>query len=126
MIERSEENSLFKWALVCVLAVFTGAGGGLGAVAFRKAIDLFQWLFFGNLLNFTSYLTWHGFNCGIILLPIIGGLMIGPIIFKFCNEAKGHGVPEIIEPVYFNEGRSRKRVAVQWYSQSGHFEKHIL
>ena len=31
----------------------------------------------------------------LILVPVTGGLLVGPIIAKFAVEAKGHGVPEV-------------------------------
>jgi CIC family chloride channel protein len=106
----SEEYSFQPWFTICILAIITGLAGGLGAVLFRKMIEVFEWIFFNKILSFTSILTLHGYNIGIILLPVLCGLLIGPIIVYFSPETKGHGVPEVMEAVHLKEGRIRKRV----------------
>lgn len=69
-----------------------------------------QRLFFDILLPKISLYV-DGFNLGIILLPILGGLIVGPIIMHFSPETKGHGVPEVMEAVALKGGNIRKRVA---------------
>lgn len=100
------------WVEICMLAAFVGVGGGLGAIVFRKMIDVFHWLFFYWLFPRTSMLNIHGLHFGLILMPILGGLIIGPLIFKLSRETKGHGVPEIMESVHLRDGIVRKRVAI--------------
>ncbi len=46
-----------------------------------------------------------------ILAPEIGGLIVGPIIYFFAKEAKGHGVPEVMLAVLMKDGKIRPRVA---------------
>ncbi|WP_414041885.1 hypothetical protein ACJU26_07525 [Acidithiobacillus sp. M4-SHS-6] len=65
-----------------LLAFFVGIVAGLGAVAFRRLIgwmhNLFffgQWSFSFNALQHSAASAW---GAGIILAPIIGGLMNGP------------------------------------------------
>lgn len=48
----------------------------------------------------------------VILIPAIGGLIVGPLIYLFAREAKGHGVPEVILAVATLGGRIRPRVAI--------------
>jgi CIC family chloride channel protein len=45
-------------------------------------------------------------------VPVIGGLLVGPIIAKFAPEAKGHGVPEVMQALILRGGRIRPRVAL--------------
>jgi CIC family chloride channel protein len=47
----------------------------------------------------------------VLLVPIAGGLIVGPLVRFFAPEAEGHGVPEVIEAVIMRGGRIRKRVA---------------
>jgi CIC family chloride channel protein len=47
----------------------------------------------------------------VILIPAIGGLIIGPIIYFFSQETKGHGVPEVMLAVSALGGKIRPRVA---------------
>ena len=56
-----------------------------------------------NILNTTWF--W------IIIVPIIGGLIVGPIIYFFAPEAKGHGVPEVMQAILLKGGAIRGRVA---------------
>src|SRR5579875_1202868 len=48
----------------------------------------------------------------IVLTPILGGLIFGPIIHFFAREARGHGVPEVMIAVAENGGRIRPQVSV--------------
>ncbi len=90
------------------LSVLIGVVSGLGAVAFRWLINSFNTLFFdggGNILSFMG-------DYYVILIPAAGGLLVGPIIYFLAREAKGHGVPEVMEAVALKGGRIRPRVAI--------------
>lgn len=91
-----------------VLALLIGLGSGLGAVGFRKLIDLFHAGFFGAghlLVGSLGMLA-------VIIVPAFGGLFVGPIVYFFAREAKGHGVPEVIAAIALNGGRIRPRVVI--------------
>ena len=51
-------------------------------------------------------------NAYVVIIPAIGGLIVGPLIYFFAREAKGHGVPEVMEAVALKGGRIRPVVAV--------------
>ena len=79
-----------------LVAIVIGLLGGLGAVGFRECIRVSQ------------VVAWHTDNVTLsylrglpiwwkILSPAIGGLIVGLIIVRFAAEAKGHGVPEVME-----------------------------
>jgi CIC family chloride channel protein len=91
-----------------IMAIVVGAVSGLGAVAFRWLIDNFTNLFFirgGEILSFMG-------DYYVVLVPIAGALIFGPLIYFFAREAKGHGVPEVMEAVALNGGRIRPRVSL--------------
>jgi len=90
------------------LAILTGVGGGLGAVAFRWLIQTFHNLFFDGGATAFSFMGPYY----VIILPVLGGLIVGPLITMFAPEAKGHGVPEIMEAVALRGGFIRPRVAI--------------
>jgi CIC family chloride channel protein len=46
------------------------------------------------------------------VVPVIGGLIYGPLIYRFAREARGHGVPEVMYAVAEQGGRIRPQVAV--------------
>lgn len=91
-----------------LLAVLVGAIAGLGAVLFRWLLRALQTAFFdrgGDILGFM------GDYC-IIILPVVGGLIVGLIVYFGAREAKGHGVPEVMEAIAVRGGRIRPRVAL--------------
>jgi CIC family chloride channel protein len=91
------------------LAIIIGVLAGFGAVGFRYLIWAFQYLFYGqceNVLDAVRALEWY-YRLGI---PTAGGLTVGAIVWFFAREAKGHGVPEVMEAVASNDGVIRKRV----------------
>ena len=48
----------------------------------------------------------------IVLAPAVGGLVVGPLVYFFAREAKGHGVPEVMEAVAVRAGVIRPRLVV--------------
>ncbi|HUY45838.1 MAG TPA: chloride channel protein [Streptosporangiaceae bacterium] len=100
-----------------VIAVVVGVGSGLGAVAFRYLIYFFTWLATGHV-QFgqagyvgSSHLPWLGLGF-FVVIPVIGGLIYGPLIYRYAREARGHGVPEVMIAVAENGGRIRPQVSV--------------
>ena len=91
-----------------VFSILIGTGAGFGAIFFRWLILQINKLFFvdgGNLLGFMGHYY-------VILIPALGGLLVGPVVHFFAREARGHGVPEVINAMVTNGGRIRPRVAV--------------
>jgi CIC family chloride channel protein len=94
--------------ILLVTAAIVGAGTGLGAVIFIKLIGLVQNVIFKDG---ASTLVFLGGGL-IILAPMVGGLLAGPIISFFAKEAKGHGVPEVMQAIALRGGRIRPRIVV--------------
>jgi chloride channel protein, CIC family len=108
---RGSRSGLFLLALV------VGVGSGLGAVAFRYLIYFFTWAATGHS-QFgqqgrvgSAHLPWLGLGF-LVVIPVIGGLLYGPLIYRFAREARGHGVPEVMIAVADNGGRIRPQVSV--------------
>lgn len=100
-----------------VIAVLVGIGAGLGAIAFRYLITGFTFVFSGHVDYSDAgrvghpWLPWLGVTF-VVLAPVVGGLLYGPLVDRFAREARGHGVPEVMLAVAAQEGRIRTRVAV--------------
>jgi len=99
-----------------LLAVVVGLVAGFGAVVFRALIGLIHNISFlgqfavkydANL--FTPAGPWGPF---IILVPVIGGLIVTFLITNFAPEARGHGVPEVMDAIYYKQGVIRPVVVV--------------
>jgi CIC family chloride channel protein len=98
------------------LALIVGAGAGLGAVVFRFLIVGITDLVTGRAdfsaagrvasLHVPALGPWF-----LLLAPVVGGLLYGPLVHRFAPEARGHGVPEVMVAVARNGGRIPARVA---------------
>jgi len=51
-------------------------------------------------------------GAGIILVPVVGGIFVIWLVKNFAPEAKGHGVPEVMDAIYLKQGKIRPVVAV--------------
>lgn len=101
-----------------LVAVVIGLAGGLCAVGFRELIHLGQVVFWQTpeyTLEYIYALPWWW----KIAAPAGGGLLVGSIVHFFAREAKGHGVPEVMEAVALRGGRIRPRVVIAKMFASG-------
>jgi CIC family chloride channel protein len=100
---------LHSLAVLMIIAIIIGAATGLAAVVFIKAIG---WLtHFSFEAGLPQYLTALG-PAWIIIVPVLGSLISGAMIAFWAVEAKGHGVPEVMQAIILQGGRIRPRVAV--------------
>jgi chloride channel protein, CIC family len=113
MSKRSARVGLFRLSL---LAIIVGVVTGFGAVGFRALIGLFHNIAFLQLFSFaydasvfTPPSPWGAF---VILVPVIGGVIVTFLIVNFAPEARGHGVPEVMDAIYYKEGVIRPIVAL--------------
>lgn len=95
---------------VLLLALIIGVLGGYGAVLFRFVIKGVQFVFYQHSIEFLEFhhlIPWYI----TISIPCLGGLIVGLLIRLGAREAKGHGVPEVMEAVALKDGYIRTRVA---------------
>lgn len=99
-----------------VMALAVGAVAGVGAWAFRMLIGLLHNGLFLGQFNFVydanSFTPPGPWGLGVILVPVAGALVVAWLVKNFAPEAKGHGVPEVMDAIYYNEGKIRPRVAI--------------
>jgi len=103
---------------LALMAVVVGAGAGLASVAFRWLITTATQIFTGTTDYSATqghpahpWLPWAG-GLFVVLAPVVGGLLYGPLVQRFAPEARGHGVPEVMYAVSQHGGRIKGRVAV--------------
>ena len=101
--------------LLCLLAVGIGIAAGGGASLFRDLIGLFHNLaFFGEFsldYNANAHTPASPLGPWIILIPMLGAVAVTFLVKNFAPEAKGHGVPEVIDAIYYRGGVIRPGVA---------------
>jgi CIC family chloride channel protein len=90
-----------------ILIILIGLASGLGAVLFRWMVSGFTTLFFDGGETAFGFLGKYY----VIILPALGGLVVGLLVYFLAREAKGHGVPEVMLAVNTHGGRIRSRVA---------------
>ena len=98
------------------LAFSVGVVAGVGAFVFRELIGLVHnVLFLGRLAFdydanlFTPASPW---GAGVILVPVVGAVVVTFLVVNFAPEAKGHGVPEVMDAIYYGDGKIRPVVAL--------------
>ncbi|MCW8891702.1 MAG: chloride channel protein, partial [Deltaproteobacteria bacterium] len=109
-----------------ILAVLVGIVAGSGALAFYFATNAVEHLTLGKIGNFhpplegTSESSFSNFidNLSVpyrwclFLLPAIGGLISGWLVYTFAPEAEGHGTDGAIEAFHRKGGVIRGRVPI--------------
>jgi len=94
-----------------IMAILIGILAGYGAILFRYAIKFVQALFLNSWevnLEYIINVPWYY----KLLIPTIGGLIVGPIIHFFARETKGQGVSEVMESIILRGGAIRPRVVI--------------
>lgn len=102
--------------LLCVLAIFVGVIAGIGAWIFRLLIGFFHNLLFLQKFDFHYDANIHTatdiWGAWVILVPVVGAVGVAWLVKTFAPEAKGHGVPEVMDAIYYNGGHIRPVVVV--------------
>ncbi len=94
-----------------IMAVIIGLVGGFGAVGIQFLIKVFQKIFWGNWDFSLEYVKTLPLYIKL-LAPAVGGVFVGGIVYYFAREAKGHGVPEVMEAIALRNGVIRPRVVI--------------
>ena len=94
-----------------LVSVAIGLVAGLCAVGFRALIELVNFVAWRRSAYTLDYIRDLPFWWKISA-PVVGGAIVGFIVQRFAAEAKGHGVPEVMEAVALRGGRIRPRVVL--------------
>ena len=104
---RTGKKSLSPLAFSFVV-VLVGVVAGLGAVAFRGLIAFVHNLMFLGRPSFAYDANVHTpaspWGVFVILVPILGAVAVTFLVTKYAPEAKGHGVPEVMDSLYYGRG----------------------
>jgi len=106
-----DRAKLTEHSFMIIIAIIIGVLAGFSAIGIRALIRWISLISFpgtGTYLENVISTPWFW----VILVPILGGLLVGPIIYFFAPEAKGHGVPEVMQAILLKGGMIRARVAI--------------
>lgn len=100
----------FDQLFVIIIAVVIGVVSGYGAAGFRFLIDSFRTTFWSEgsfvdaIRSAPIYVK--------ITIPAISGVIVALFVKHFAPEAKGHGVPEVMDAIATKNGFIRMRVVL--------------
>jgi chloride channel protein, CIC family len=92
-------------------AIVIGVLCGFGAVGFRYLVEFMHLVFWGDL-HITPEILQHLPPWRLVVMPAVGGLLVGPMVYVMVKEARGHGVPEVMAAVALKDGLIQGRVAL--------------
>ncbi len=107
------EPAQFRMVVVSLLAAGVGLLAGLIAFLLYRLIGLFTNIVFFHrfVADFTSA-RHNQLGLWVILMPVIGGIIVGFMAKYGTPKIKGHGIPEAMEAVIVNRSRIAPRVAI--------------
>lgn len=115
MADEQEPRTL-NLVVLSVLAFFIGIATGYGAIGFRALIGLIHNISFSGKAVFhydaNAFTPLGPWGPLIVVVPVIGALGVTWLVEKFAPEARGHGVPEVMDAVYYKGGAIRPVVVI--------------
>ena len=99
--------------LISGLAMIVGIGGAALAVLLLRAIALMTNLFYYHRFSL-QMVGPAGSPLGywMVLVPVVGGIIVGIMARYGSDKIRGHGIPEAIEAILLNGARIEPRIAV--------------
>jgi len=100
-------------ALLCALAIVIALGAGVLAEVLVALIGLFTNLaFYGRLSLAFVPPAGNSLGAWVVVVPVVGGLVVGAIARWGSPAIRGHGIPEVMERVLLGESRIPPRVMI--------------
>ena len=102
----------YRMLILAAMAVVAGTGGAFSAWALLKLIALATNLFWYGKLSFAGADIANRGALLIVLIPVVGGLVVGLMARFGSDKIRGHGIPEAIETILFGESKLSPKVAL--------------
>jgi H+/Cl- antiporter ClcA len=98
------------------ITVMAAVIGAISTVAARVLLDLIR--FFTNLFFFQTFSlaerspATNTLGAWVIVVPVVGGLIVGLVARYGSDKIRGHGIPEAIEAILFGKSKMSPKVAL--------------
>src|SRR5579859_1852965 len=103
----------FRMLLISALSAVIGVAAGFIAFALYNLIGFFTNVFFFHRLSFTfQSIKSNPLGLWVIVVPALGGVIVGVMARYGSEKIRGHGIPEAMEAVLINKSRIAPRVAL--------------
>jgi len=104
-----------------LIAIVVGLITGFGAVLFRALIGLVYNIAFLGLFAFkhdaSVFTPPSPRGAAVVLVPVVGGVLVTFLITNFAPEARGHGMPEVMDAIYYKEGVIARSAISRWHER---------
>lgn len=95
------------------IAVVIGGISTVAAFVLLNLIHFFTNLFFFQTLSLADRSpATHTLGIAVVIVPVIGGLIVGLMARFGSDKIRGHGIPEAIEAILFGKSKMSGKVAV--------------
>jgi H+/Cl- antiporter ClcA len=102
----------YRMLILAAMAVVAGTGGAFSAWALLRLIAFATNVFWYGSFSFAPAVIADRGPLLLLLIPILGGLIVGLMARYGSDKIRGHGIPEAIETILFGESRLSLKVAV--------------
>ncbi len=102
----------YRMLILAAMAIVAGTGGAFSAWILLKLINFATNLFWYGSFSFDSSMIAGRGPLLLLLVPVIGGLIIGLMARFGSDKIRGHGIPEAIETILFGESKLSLKVAL--------------
>ncbi len=107
------QPATFRTYLISLLSAIIGVLAGVIAFILYELIGFFTNLAFFQRFSFDFSSPWKShIGPWIIVIPVIGGLIVGVMAKYGSPKIKGHGIPEAMEAVLVSHSRIEPKVAI--------------
>jgi H+/Cl- antiporter ClcA len=102
----------YRMLILAAMAIVAGTGGAFSAWALLKLISFATNFFWYANASFAPALIADRGWLLVLLIPVIGGLIVGLMARYGSDKIRGHGIPEAIETILFGESKLSLKVAL--------------
>jgi H+/Cl- antiporter ClcA/CBS domain-containing protein len=109
----ADHSADWRMIMLAAMAIVIGTGGAFGAWLLTRMIALATNLFwYGSLSSDPTTITDASVGLLVLVIPVVGGLMVGLMARFGSDKIRGHGIPEAIETILFGQSRLSIKVAL--------------